>query len=70
MNWDQIEGKWAQVKGAARERWAELTEDELQEAKGNREQLVGLIQERYGKAREDAEQEVARWQNEIADTLS
>ena len=57
MNWDQIEGNWKQWKGAARERWGELTDDEVAEAKGNREQLVGMIQEKYGKAREEAERE-------------
>lgn len=65
MNWDQIEGKWEQVKGSARENWGKLTDDELQEAKGNREQLVGLIQERYGKARAEAEREVENWQKRL-----
>ncbi|MAY86979.1 MAG: general stress protein CsbD [Pseudooceanicola sp.] len=65
MNWDQIEGKWEQVKGSAREQWGKLTDDELQEAKGNREQLVGLIQERYGKARDVAEKEVAEWEHRL-----
>ena len=67
MNWDQIEGKWEQMKGAARERWGELTDDEIQAAKGDREQLVGLIQERYGKAREEAEKEVADWQRRLSE---
>lgn len=65
MNWDQIEGKWDQYKGSARERWGELTDNEVQEARGKREKLVGLIQERYGKAKEDAEREVSEWQNEM-----
>lgn len=65
MNWDQIEGKWEQVKGSARENWGKLTDDELQQAKGNREQFVGLIQERYGKAREEAEREVRTWMDRL-----
>ncbi|MEC7258810.1 CsbD family protein [Arenibacterium halophilum] len=65
MNWDQIEGKWEQVKGSAREQWGKLTDDELQQAKGNREQLVGLVQERYGKARDVAEKEVAEWEHRL-----
>ena len=65
MNWDQIQGKWEQYKGAAREQWGELTDNELQEAKGDREQLIGKIQERYGKTREDAEAEVVKWQNSV-----
>jgi len=65
MNWDQIEGKWEQYKGSARERWGDLTDDEVQQAKGDRERLVGLVQERYGKAREEAEREVADWQQSL-----
>lgn len=65
MNWDQIEGKWEQMKGSARNRWGELTDDEIQSAKGDREKFVGLIQERYGKAREEAEKEVSEWQRSL-----
>lgn len=61
MNWDQIEGKWTELKGKARENWGELTDDELDQAKGNREQMVGLIQQKYGKAKEVAEKEVDEW---------
>ena len=61
MNWDQIQGKWTEIKGKAREQWGELTDDDLTEAKGQREQLVGKIQQRYGKAREVAEREVDAW---------
>ncbi len=67
MNWDQIEGKWEQFKGSARERWGELTDDELAEARGNREQLAGLIQEKYGKTREEAKEEIDEWQNSFSD---
>ena len=63
MNWDQIEGNWTQFKGKAREQWGELTDDEVAQAEGNREQLIGIIQKKYGKARDVAEQEVSEWQN-------
>ncbi len=61
MNWDQIEGSWMQVKGKAREKWGELTDDELDKAKGQREQLVGLVQKRYGDTKEAAEKTVDEW---------
>ncbi len=63
MNWDQIEGNWKQFTGKAREQWGDLTDNELQEAKGQREQMIGLVQEKYGKTREAAEREVSDWQN-------
>jgi uncharacterized protein YjbJ (UPF0337 family) len=48
MNWDQIEGKWKQLTGSARERWGKLTDDDVQALTGQKDHLVGKIQERYG----------------------
>ncbi|MCO6381215.1 MAG: CsbD family protein [Vannielia sp.] len=61
MNWDIIQGNWKEWKGSAREKWGELTDNELAEAKGEREQLVGLVQQKYGYAREEAEKQVDDW---------
>lgn len=61
MNWDQIQGQWKQLKGDAQAHWGKLTDDEVDQAAGNREKLVGLVQEKYGKAKSEAEQEVDEW---------
>ena len=61
MNWDIIEGKWKQLKGSAKENWGKLTDDELDQAAGNRDTLVGKIQEKYGVARDEAEKQVDEW---------
>ncbi len=61
MNWDQIEGKWKQIKGQAREKWGDLTDDDLDRVAGKRDQMVGLVQEKYGHAKADAEREVDDW---------
>lgn len=58
MNSDTIEGNWKEWSGKAREKWGELTDDDLQQAKGNREQLEGLIQQKYGKTKDEASREV------------
>ena len=58
MNWDQIEGKWKQATGTAKEKWGKLTDDDLQMVRGKRDQLVGKIQERYGIAKDEAERQV------------
>ena len=58
MNWDRIEGNWTQMTGAVKSQWGDLTDDEITEARGNREQLVGKIQERYGIAKDEAERQV------------
>ncbi|WP_371931401.1 CsbD family protein [Roseovarius sp. MMSF_3359] len=58
MNWDTIEGNWKEFTGAAKAKWGELTDDEIQEAEGNRERLVGLLQQKYGMAKDEAEREL------------
>jgi len=63
--WKQIKGKWNQFQGAAREKWGRLTDDEIAEAKGEREQLIGLVQEKYGIAREEAREQVDEFANDI-----
>ena len=62
MNWDQIEGKWKQFKGQAKQKWGKLTDDELDVAAGKRDQLSGKIQEHYGYTKEQAERELDEWQ--------
>ena len=61
MNWDRIEGNWKQFKGKARQKWGELTDDDLDKLAGKRDQLIGKIQERKGIARDRAEREVTEW---------
>jgi len=58
MNWDQMEGKWKRTKGKVRERWGQLTDDDLEQIAGKREQLVGRLQERYGFVKQVAEEQV------------
>ncbi|MEZ0228800.1 MAG: CsbD family protein [Planctomycetota bacterium] len=52
MNRHQIAGKWQQLKGAFKQEWARLTDDDLKHAEGDVDTLVGRIVERYGDAKE------------------
>jgi uncharacterized protein YjbJ (UPF0337 family) len=47
MNENILEGKWKQLRGAIREKWGELTDDELDQIAGKRDKLAGLLQEKY-----------------------
>jgi uncharacterized protein YjbJ (UPF0337 family) len=67
MNWDQLEGKWKQFTGSARERWGKLTDDDLDAIRGRKENLVGRLQERYGMAREQADHEADEWSRQLFD---
>ena len=57
--------KWNELKGKARAKWGKLTDDDLDVAKGNKDQLVGLVQEKYGKAKNEAEKEVEDWRKNL-----
>ena len=61
MNWDQIAGKWSQVKGDIRQKWGKLTDNDLEVVAGSKDKLVGRIQERYGIAKEQAQRELDEW---------
>jgi len=57
MNSDVLKGKWKEMKGSVQERWGKLTDDDLDQAEGNRDQIIGRIQQRYGMSRDEAERE-------------
>jgi len=61
MNWDQLKAEWKDLKGKARVQWGKLTDDDLAQAQGNREQLEAAVQKRYGVAKEEAQRQVDRW---------
>lgn len=65
MNWDQIQGKWKELKGQAQQHWGELTNDDIDKIDGSREELEGKIQQRYGKSKEEAREEVDRWMGRV-----
>jgi uncharacterized protein YjbJ (UPF0337 family) len=62
VNWDQIAGKWTEMKGHLREKWGELTDDELDQMKGKRDQLAGIIQQKYGLAKEETERQIKEFE--------
>jgi uncharacterized protein YjbJ (UPF0337 family) len=55
VNEQVLEGKWNEIQGKLRDRWAQLSKDELQQFDGNAQQLVGMIQRKTGVAREKIE---------------
>lgn len=63
--WNQIEGNWMEFKGAAKERWGELTEDDLLVVEGRRDKLIGTVQKRYDIDRDAAAAEVDAWAKAI-----
>ena len=58
MNKDTVQGKAREMKGKIKQKWGQLTDDELVEIEGNAEILAGKLQGRYGVTREEAERQV------------
>lgn len=61
MDWNRLEGNWKQFKGKIREKWGDLTDDDLEKVEGHREQFEGMLQTRYGYAKDKAKEEVDSW---------
>ncbi len=63
MNWDRVQGDWKQFSGKVKQKWGQLTNDDLAQINGNREQLEGKIQSRYGLAKDKVKADVESWVN-------
>jgi uncharacterized protein YjbJ (UPF0337 family) len=57
MNREQAKGKWDQLKGEIKRKWAKMTDDDLLEVEGDMDKIAGRIQERTG----DQKEEIRRW---------
>jgi uncharacterized protein YjbJ (UPF0337 family) len=58
MNTLEIKGNWNIIRGKLKQKWAKLTEDDLQFVEGKENELIGRIQKRTGESRADIEQTV------------
>ena len=61
MDWDRVAGTWKQIKGKVKEKWGNLTDDDLDVIDGRRDQLEGKIQERYGLEKDKVRRDVDNW---------
>jgi len=58
MNTFEIKGDWNITKGKLKQKWATLTDDDLQFAKGRYDELLGRIQKRTGETQEAVEKAI------------
>lgn len=65
MDSDRIKGSWKQIKGRIQQEWGELSDDDLSEAEGHRNYLIGKVQERYGIAKEEARKQVEAFEKKL-----
>jgi len=55
MNTLQLKGNWNIIKGKLKQKFANLTDDDLQYVEGKEDELIGRIQKRTGKTKEEVE---------------
>lgn len=65
MNEHTMKGQWNQFSGKVKEKWGELTDNDLTKIDGQRDQLVGRIQERYGIEKDEAERQVTDFESRL-----
>ena len=58
MNNLQIKGAWNEIKGKLKQKYADLTDDDLIFDEGKEDELYGRLQKRLGKTKEDIKKEI------------
>jgi uncharacterized protein YjbJ (UPF0337 family) len=54
----EIKGDWNITKGVLKQKWAKLTDDDLQYVEGKHDEMIGRIQKRTGESREAVEKAI------------
>jgi uncharacterized protein YjbJ (UPF0337 family) len=59
MNKLQIKGSWNEMKGKLKQKYANLTNDDLTYVEGKEDELYGRLQKSLGKTKEQIQAEIA-----------
>ena len=55
-----LKGNWNEVKGKLKQKYGQLTDDDLTFAEGKHEELLGRLQQKLGKSKEDLRSEIEK----------
>jgi uncharacterized protein YjbJ (UPF0337 family) len=58
MNKLTIEGNWNEIKGKLKQKYGDLTDNDLAFAKGKEDELYGRLQKKLGKTKEEIKREI------------
>lgn len=59
MNTQIFKGNWDEVKGKLKQKWADLTDDDMLKIEGNNDEIYGIIQQYYGHVKDDIRKIIA-----------
>lgn len=60
MNDLTIKGTWNEVKGKLKQKYSELTDDDLAFTEGKEDELIGRLQNKLGKTKDEIKKELAK----------
>lgn len=58
MNTQSIKGSWNELKGKLKQKYADLTDDDLLYVEGKEDELYGRLQQKLGKTKEEVKNEI------------
>jgi uncharacterized protein YjbJ (UPF0337 family) len=58
MEKQQIKGTWNEMKGKLKQKYGELTDDDLTYSEGKEDELYGRLQQKLGKTKEEVKREI------------
>lgn len=61
MNTTEIKGNWNEIKGKLKQKYADLTDDDLLYEEGKEDEMFGKIQQKIGKTKD----EITKWIAEL-----
>lgn len=69
----ELKGDWNTVAGTVKEKYGQISDQELKQVEGNMDQLIGLIQRKSGQSREQVEayvESLCSGEGTVADQVS
>ncbi|MEX2585268.1 MAG: CsbD family protein [Balneolaceae bacterium] len=61
MNNLKIKGNWNELKGKLKQKYGELSDDDLAYVEGKEDELLGRLQKKLDKTREEIASEIRSW---------
>jgi uncharacterized protein YjbJ (UPF0337 family) len=55
----QMKGSWNEIKGKLKQKYGQLTDDDLAFADGKEDELLGRLQKRLGRTKDELRAEIA-----------